>query len=77
MAPEAFWQATEDWHTAGEPFRVVKDLPEGSLTAGLTVPEQRLRIMNTPSHPLDLLRQSLCLEPRGHADMVSAEGISP
>lgn len=69
MANEPVWQQTEDWHTAGEPFRIVKDLPTGSLTEGLTVPEQRLQIMKTPSHPLDLLRQSLCLEPRGHADM--------
>lgn len=67
---QAFWQETEDWHTAGEPFRIVKDLPEGSsLTEALTVSEQRVRIIETPSHPLDLLRQSLCHEPRGHAAM--------
>lgn len=68
-ASQAFWQETEDWHTAGEPFRIVEDLPEGSLTEGLTLSEQRIRIIETPSHPLELLRRSLCHEPRGHAAM--------
>lgn len=74
---EAFWQSTEDWHTAGEPFRIVHHPPAGYLTPGLTVAEQRFSIIQqsgskvTPvkDHPLDLLRQSLCHEPRGHADM--------
>lgn len=69
MAITAFWQETEDWHTAGEPFRIVQHLPTSSLDLGLSVAEQRLLIMQTPGHPLDLLRQSLCHEPRGHADM--------
>lgn len=77
MSSEVFWQQTEDWHTAGEPFRIVKDLPPGSLKHGLSVPEQHLHIMNTPSHPLDLLRQSLCLEPRGHADMYGCFILPP
>ncbi|KAJ9621043.1 hypothetical protein H2203_007630 [Taxawa tesnikishii (nom. ined.)] len=69
MATSSFWQETEDWHTAGEPFRIVQDLPADSLVQGLTVAEQRFHILQTPNHPLDLLRQSLCHEPRGHADM--------
>lgn len=66
---QPFWQKTEDWHTAGEPFRIVQELPPNTLTQGLKVSQQRLQITKTPSHPLDLLRQSLCHEPRGHADM--------
>ena len=71
MAPPlpSYWQATEDWHTASEPFRIVKDLPPGHLATNLTVSQQRLAILQTPSHLLDLLRQTLCHEPRGHADM--------
>jgi trans-L-3-hydroxyproline dehydratase len=64
-----FWQKTEDYHTAGEPFRIVASLPPHTLTPNITVSQQRRHITTTPSHPLDLLRQSLCHEPRGHADM--------
>lgn len=66
---EAFWVQTEDWHTAGEPFRIVSDLPPHCNTTGNTVWDRRLNIINQPNHPLDLLRQALCHEPRGHADM--------
>jgi trans-L-3-hydroxyproline dehydratase len=69
MATPTYWQATEDWHTAGEPFRIVSDVPPSHLTRGLTVAQQRLAILGNPSHPLDLLRRTLCHEPRGHADM--------
>lgn len=69
MASQPHWQETEDWHTEGEPFRIVQKLPTNSLDLILTVSDQRLRILSTPNHPLDLLRQSLCHEPRGHADM--------
>jgi trans-L-3-hydroxyproline dehydratase len=68
MAPP-YWLPTTDYHTAGEPFRIVNDLPSGHLTKGLTVSQQRLSILEDPSHPLDLLRRTLCHEPRGHADM--------
>lgn len=76
-ADESFWQSTEDWHTAGEPFRIVHQPPAGALTPGLSVAEQRLHIIqqsesplaSAKRHPLDILRQSLCREPRGHADM--------
>ena len=66
---QPFWQKTEDYHTAGEPFRIVSSLPPNALTPNLVVSQQRLHITTTPNHPLDLLRQSLCHEPRGHADM--------
>ncbi|KAF4460917.1 proline racemase [Fusarium albosuccineum] len=69
MPPSPFWIDTEDWHTAGEPFRVVKKLPEGYLPKSSTVTQRRLDIIADPHHPLDELRQSLCHEPRGHADM--------
>lgn len=77
MTPENFWQEAEDWHTAGEPFRIVRNLPAGSLSQGCTVAEQRLQIMRTPDHPLDILRQSLCHEPRGHADMYGGFIVPP
>ena len=74
---EAFWVQTEDWHTAGEPFRIVSDLPPHCTTTGNTVWERRLNIINQPNHPLDLLRKSLCHEPRGHADMYGGFIVPP
>lgn len=53
---------TEDWHTAGEPFRIV----DGVATEGATVAERRVRAMG--GEP-DAVRRFLCLEPRGHDDM--------
>lgn len=69
MSSLPFWIQTEDWHTAGEPFRIVEKLPEGSLPQSSTVAQRRRDIIANPQHPLDQLRQSLCHEPRGHADM--------
>ncbi|RSL91532.1 hypothetical protein CEP51_000183 [Fusarium floridanum] len=69
MASSPYWIETEDWHTAGEPFRVVKKLPNGYLPESSTVAQRRFDIIANPQHPLDQLRQSLCHEPRGHADM--------
>src|SRR5690242_20126025 len=63
------WLETEDWHTAGEPFRIVDQLPPGSLPDEYTVADRRFAILKSPNHPLDILRQQLCHEPRGHADM--------
>ncbi|MCD2442452.1 proline racemase family protein [Agromyces sp. SYSU K20354] len=54
--------STEDWHTAGEPFRIV----EGVATEGATVAERRVHAMT--GEP-DAVRRFLCLEPRGHDDM--------
>lgn len=73
----AFWVETEDWHTAGEPFRIVSQLPPHCTTTGNTVWDRRLNIMNQPNHPLDLLRQALCHEPRGHADMYGCFVVPP
>ncbi|GGI47299.1 proline racemase [Agromyces flavus] len=53
---------TEDWHTAGEPFRIV----EGVATRGATVAERRIDAMTGDA---DAVRRFLCLEPRGHDDM--------
>jgi trans-L-3-hydroxyproline dehydratase len=77
MTDKPFWQQTEDWHTAGMPFRIVEDLPVGSLTRGLTVSQQYFAVVNTPSHRLDLLRQSLAQEPIGHAAMYGAFILPP
>ena len=59
MATQPFWQKAEDWHTAGEPFRIVHQLPHGSLPGLPTVAERRFAILKTPTHPLDILRQQL------------------
>jgi proline racemase len=57
--------STVDYHTGGEPFRIVAappvDLP------GSTVAERRVRAIQDPQ--ANGLRKLLCLEPRGHADM--------
>ncbi|MDR2323619.1 MAG: proline racemase family protein [Microbacterium sp.] len=53
---------TEDWHTAGEPFRIVEGVP----THGGTVAERRVAAMTGEA---DHVRRFLCLEPRGHDDM--------
>ncbi|WP_437583233.1 proline racemase family protein [Paramicrobacterium sp. CJ85] len=61
---------TTDYHTAGEPFRIVAfGFAETSplVAPGLTVAERRVRAMTDPD--VDGLRRFLCLEPRGHADM--------
>lgn len=54
--------STEDWHTAGEPFRIV----EGVATEGDTVAARRVHAMTGGP---DTVRRFLCLEPRGHDDM--------
>ncbi|WP_309128304.1 proline racemase family protein [Microbacterium sp.] len=54
--------STEDWHTAGEPFRIV----EGVATHGSTVAERRVEAI---AGEADAVRRFLCLEPRGHDDM--------
>jgi proline racemase len=57
--------ATTDYHTAGEPFRIVC---EGVLDIpGATVRERRDYAAR--SADVDRVRRLLCHEPRGHADM--------
>lgn len=54
--------STEDWHTAGEPFRIVEGVP----THGASVAERRVDAIGGEA---DAVRRFLCLEPRGHDDM--------
>lgn len=66
---EPYWLQAEDWHTAGEPFRIVSP-PASMLPASIpSVGDFRRQIISQNNHPLNTLRKTLCLEPRGHADM--------
>jgi proline racemase len=56
--------AAVDYHTGGEPFRIVENTP---ALAGPTVAAKRISAITDPQ--VDGLRQLLCFEPRGHADM--------
>jgi proline racemase len=63
---------TVDYHTAGEPFRIV--------TAGAPVPEGRTvldRRAAAQTGDLDRVRALLCNEPRGHADMYGGFLVPP
>jgi proline racemase/trans-L-3-hydroxyproline dehydratase len=58
---------TVDYHTAGEPFRIVADgLPP---FPGDTVAERRLILLRQRDAPAEQVRKLLSSEPRGHADM--------
>jgi len=59
---------TADYHTAGEPFRIVAEPPVA--VRGRSVAERRALAASDPD--VDGLRQLLCYEPRGHADMYGA-----
>lgn len=60
------WISTTDYHTAGEPFRIVHEgVPE---LPGSTVGERRVAAIANEGG-IDELRALLCNEPRGHADM--------
>jgi proline racemase len=65
--------STVDYHTAGEPFRIVAD-PAVSIE-GATVAEKRVFAMRDPE--VDGLRRLLCFEPRGHADMYGGFIVPP
>jgi len=56
---------TVDYHAGGEPFRIVVEPPVPIL--GHSVADRRIRAIDDPA--VDGLRQVLCFEPRGHADM--------
>jgi proline racemase len=62
-----------DYHTGGEPFRIVAHPPMPIL--GATVAERRARAIEDAD--VQLLRQVLCAEPRGHADMYGGLLVSP
>src|SRR5262245_28117327 len=59
---------TVDYHTGGEPFRIVAQPPV--RIDGATVAQRRVFAMADPA--VDGLRRMLCHEPRGHADMYGA-----
>jgi proline racemase len=56
---------TADYHTAGEPFRIVT--AGGPTIPGATVLERRAAAQTNAD--IDAIRQLLVREPRGHADM--------
>jgi proline racemase len=65
--------ATTDYHTAGEPFRIVA---EGEVEVpGATVRERR--DWAAASEEVDSVRRLLCHEPRGHADMYGCFLVPP
>ena len=64
---------TTDYHTAGEPFRIVQD---GLLDIpGANVRERREYAAR--SDEVDRVRRLLCHEPRGHADMYGGFLVPP
>jgi proline racemase len=64
---------TTDYHTAGEPFRIVA---EGTLEIpGATVLARRERAAQ--SDEVERVRRLLCHEPRGHADMYGGFLVPP
>ncbi|WP_424463186.1 proline racemase family protein [Pseudoclavibacter helvolus] len=65
--------ATIDYHTAGEPFRIVPDL--GIPINGDDVASKRVVAMASPD--VDRVRRLLCFEPRGHADMYGGFVVEP
>lgn len=72
------WHVTDsihatDYHTAGEPFRIVSEgVPE---LGGSTVAERR--VLAAESKDFDAVRKLLCQEPRGHADMYGGFIVPP
>jgi proline racemase len=62
-----------DYHTAGEPFRIVADPPVE--LGGDSVADRRERAI--VDLEVNRLRQLLCYEPRGHADMYGAFIVPP
>jgi proline racemase len=56
---------TTDYHTGGEPFRIVVE--PGVEIPGTDVADRRARAIGESD--VDGLRRFLCFEPRGHADM--------
>ncbi|MBV9049168.1 MAG: proline racemase family protein [Solirubrobacterales bacterium] len=62
-----------DYHTAGEPFRIVQDgVPD---IPGATVRDRREYASG--SDEVDRVRRMLCHEPRGHADMYGGFLVPP
>lgn len=69
----ASWRVgTVDYHTGGEPFRIVPELP--FEIPGATVLDRR---QAAQAGPASVLRQLLVNEPRGHADMYGGFIVPP
>ncbi|MYT79753.1 proline racemase [Streptomyces sp. MnatMP-M77] len=66
---------TVDWHTGGEPFRIVTAPPPAVTGHGPTVAERRTAAM--ADEGVRWTRALLCGEPRGHADMYGAFLVPP
>ncbi|HRW19844.1 MAG TPA: proline racemase family protein [Dermatophilaceae bacterium] len=66
---------TVDYHTGGEPFRIVEQVPPELAAPGHTVAERRTVAME--SDAVQHLRALLCSEPRGHADMYGGFLVPP
>ena len=64
---------TTDYHTAGEPFRIVVDPPVP--LPGSSVADRRARALTSTA--AQELRRTLCSEPRGHADMYGGFLVPP
>jgi proline racemase len=65
--------STTDYHTAGEPFRIVAEPPVA--LPGVSVADRRVRAIDSPD--AQGLRKLLCFEPRGHADMYGGLVVPP
>lgn len=65
--------STVDYHTGGEPFRIVAEAPVP--IPGSTVAERRARAIEAAD--VQELRAVLCSEPRGHADMYGGFVVPP
>src|SRR5262249_57303893 len=65
--------ATTDYHTGGEPFRIVADPPVP--IPGRTVAERRARAMEDPA--VQGPPAVLCSEPRRHADLYRGLLVPP
>ncbi len=64
---------TTDYHTAGEPFRIVT--AGAPAIEGATAAERR--VFAQGSDAVDAVRRLLCHEPRGHADMYGCFVVPP
>lgn len=65
--------STTDYHTGGEPFRIVPEPPVA--LPGDSVADRRVRATADPA--AQHLRRVLCFEPRGHADMYGGFLVPP
>jgi proline racemase len=65
--------ATTDYHTGGEPFRIVVEPPVP--IPGATVAERRALAIDDPE--IQHLRAVLCSEPRGHPAMYGGLNVPP